>query len=235
MWMSRPGWVVHKRAFVTLGHNSLPSACSGVGHKGIVRTSWKNDARAYGYVRTSRPSLRAGGQATRKPNASSCWLPAWRFLTSIRMSASPEPPVPTAGGAGTLWTPIWPRATPSNQDDIFAFQLRGQNRWTTTNRWVNDSGNQHPALLILDDLGLHRFTAQQTVGIYGLILNRQRTSSFVITSDRAVDEWMGLFEDPILGNSALDRLANASYQTIIEGGSYRERLSPQRARLGAGK
>ena len=25
---------------------------------------------------------------------------------------SPEPPVPTAGGAGTLWTPEWPRATP---------------------------------------------------------------------------------------------------------------------------
>ena len=36
MWMSRPGWVVHKRAFVILGHNSLPSACLGVGHKGIV-------------------------------------------------------------------------------------------------------------------------------------------------------------------------------------------------------
>ena len=25
MWMRRPDWVVHKRAFVTLGHNSLPS------------------------------------------------------------------------------------------------------------------------------------------------------------------------------------------------------------------
>ena len=38
MWMSCPAcWVVHKRAFVTLGHNSLPSACSGVGHKGIVQ------------------------------------------------------------------------------------------------------------------------------------------------------------------------------------------------------
>ena len=31
-----------------------------------------------------------------------------------------------------------------------------------------------------------------------------------------------------LGNSALDRLANASYQIIIEGTSYRERLSPHR-------
>ena len=54
----------------------------------------------------------------------------------------------------------------------------------------------------------------------------------MITSNRAVDEWLGLFEDPFLGNSALDRLANASYQIVIEGSSYRERLSPHRALLG---
>ena len=35
-----------------------------------------------------------------------------------------------------------------------------------------------------------------------------------------------------LGNSALDRLANASYQIVIEGSSYRERLSPHQALLG---
>ena len=90
-----------------------------------------------------------------------------------------------------------------------------------------------PDLLILDDLGLHRFTAQQSADIYELILNRHRASSFVITSNRAVEEWLSLFEDPILGNSALDRLANASYQIVIEGSSYRERLSPHRALLGA--
>ena len=56
-----------------------------------------------------------------------------------------------------------------------------------------------PDLLIIDDLGLHRFTAQQSADIYELILNRHRVSSFVITSNRAVDEWLGLFEDPILG------------------------------------
>ena len=43
--------------------------------------------------------------------------------------------------------------------------------------------------------------------------------------------WDGLFDDSILGNSALDRLANASYQIVIEGASYRERLSPHRALL----
>ena len=47
----------------------------------------------------------------------------------------------------------------------------------------------------------------------------------------AVEEWLSLFDDPILGNSALDRLANASYQIVIEGTSYRERLSPHRALL----
>ena len=38
-----------------------------------------------------------------------------------------------------------------------------------------------------------------------------------------------------LGNSGLDRLANASYQITVEGQSYWERLSPHRALLGAGR
>ena len=88
-----------------------------------------------------------------------------------------------------------------------------------------------PDLLILDDLGLHRLSAQQSIDLYELVIGRHRSSSFVITSNRAVEEWLGLFDDPILGNSALDRLANASYQIVIEGESYRQRLSPHRALL----
>jgi DNA replication protein DnaC len=87
-----------------------------------------------------------------------------------------------------------------------------------------------PDLLILDDFGLQRLSAQQSVDLYELIIARHRKASFVITSNRAVDEWLPLFADPILGNSALDRLANASYQVVIEGTSYRERLSPHRRR-----
>jgi len=85
-----------------------------------------------------------------------------------------------------------------------------------------------PDLLILDDFGLQRLNAQQSTDLYELIIARHRQSSFVITSNRSVDEWLGLFDDPILGNSALDRLANASYQIVIEGTSYREHLSPHR-------
>ena len=91
-----------------------------------------------------------------------------------------------------------------------------------------------PDLLILDDLGLHRLTSQQSADLYQLTISRHRVSSFVITSNRAMEEWLSLFDDPILGNSALDRLANASYKIVIEGTSYRQRLSPHQ-RLAAQK
>jgi DNA replication protein DnaC len=83
-----------------------------------------------------------------------------------------------------------------------------------------------PELLIIDDFGLQRLTAQQSQDLYELIIARHRHSSFVFTSNRAVDEWLALFEDPILGNSALDRLANGAHQVVIEGPSYRARLAP---------
>ena len=85
-----------------------------------------------------------------------------------------------------------------------------------------------PDLLILDDLGLHRLSAQQSIDLYELVIGHHRSSSFVITSNRAVEEWLGLFDDPILGNSALDRLANASYQIAIEGGSAKEARQDER-------
>jgi DNA replication protein DnaC len=85
-----------------------------------------------------------------------------------------------------------------------------------------------PDLLIVDDFGLQRLTTQQSTDLYELIIARHRKSSFVMTSNRAIDEWLGLFEDAVLGNSALDRLANASYQIVIDGTSYRERQSPHR-------
>ena len=42
---------------------------------------------------------------------------------------------------------------------------------------------------------------------------------------------LGLFDDPILGNDALDRLANANYQIVTEGQCCRERLSTHKALL----
>lgn len=84
-----------------------------------------------------------------------------------------------------------------------------------------------PDLLVLDDFGLHRLTQQQSEDFYALIIERHRRSSFIVTSNRDVSEWVGLFADPILANSALDRLANGAHQLVIEGPSYRARLAPK--------
>jgi DNA replication protein DnaC len=84
-----------------------------------------------------------------------------------------------------------------------------------------------PDLVILDDFGLRRLNAQQSNDLCELIVERHRRASFCITSNRSVDEWLALFDDPILGNSALDRLANAAHQVVIEGPSYRAKLAPK--------
>lgn len=83
-----------------------------------------------------------------------------------------------------------------------------------------------PELLIVDDFGLHRLSGQQSQDLYELIIERHRRSSFIFTSNRAVEEWLGLFDNPILGNSALDRLAHGAHQLVLDGPSYRARLAP---------
>ena len=61
--MNRSGWVVHKRAFVTLGHESLASACLGVGHKGMVQSSpfgGRGMHETYSYIRPRFPGIVLG-------------------------------------------------------------------------------------------------------------------------------------------------------------------------------
>lgn len=90
-----------------------------------------------------------------------------------------------------------------------------------------------PDILIADDFGLHKLTAQQSSDFYDVIIGRHRQSSLIITSNRDVAEWVALFDDPILANSALDRLAHRSYQLVVEGESYRKRTSPHARRTAA--
>lgn len=83
-----------------------------------------------------------------------------------------------------------------------------------------------PDLLIVDDFGLRRLDATQSNDIYEVIIERHRRSSTIFTSNRGVEEWIPLFEDPILAQSALDRLAHNAYQVVMEGESYRIHQNP---------
>lgn len=86
-----------------------------------------------------------------------------------------------------------------------------------------------PDVLILDDFGLSPFTALQAEDIYELIAERHLKSSIIITSNRPPQDWLALFPDPVVANSALDRLSHNAHHVMIEGGeSYRKKLSPGR-------
>lgn len=80
-----------------------------------------------------------------------------------------------------------------------------------------------PELLVIDDFGLERLTQEQAHDFYEIVSERYERSSTIVTSNRDVDEWMSLFNDAILANSTLDRLAHNAHQVIIEGDSYRRK------------
>ena len=88
-------------------------------------------------------------------------------------------------------------------------------------------------LLIVDDFGLRPLDRVQSNDIYEVLIERHKRSSTILTSNRTVDEWIPLFADPILAQSALDRLAHNAYQVIIEGDTYRKRQGPASRRAPA--
>jgi DNA replication protein len=82
-------------------------------------------------------------------------------------------------------------------------------------------------LLIIDDFGLKPLTEEQSHDLYETIVERYGRACTIITSNRHIDEWTPLFNDSIIANSALDRLAHNAHQIVIEGESYRRKMVPK--------
>ena len=82
-------------------------------------------------------------------------------------------------------------------------------------------------LLIIDDLALQALDHTETTDFYELIVERHQKASTVVTSNRDPSEWIALMSDPLLAQSAIDRLVATSYELVIEGESYRRRQRPQ--------
>ena len=81
-------------------------------------------------------------------------------------------------------------------------------------------------LLILDDFALTPLDPTETADFYQLCVERHRKTSTIVTSNRTPEEWLTMMADPLLAQSAVDRLASTAHELIIEGESYRRRQKP---------
>jgi DNA replication protein DnaC len=86
-----------------------------------------------------------------------------------------------------------------------------------------------PDLLIVDDFALRKLSSQATSDFYDLLIERHTRSSTILTSNRGIDEWMAIFDEPLLAQSALDRFCHRAHQFIVDGESYRKRTAPASA------
>jgi DNA replication protein DnaC len=84
----------------------------------------------------------------------------------------------------------------------------------------------HVELLIIDDFALQGLDAVETTDFYQLVVERHRKAATVVTSNREPAEWLAMLADPLLAQSAIDRLTSTAHELVIEGESYRQRQRP---------
>jgi DNA replication protein DnaC len=79
-----------------------------------------------------------------------------------------------------------------------------------------------PDLIVIDDFGLRKLSGQASSDFYDLVVERHTRASTIITSNRAVEEWMAVFDEPSSRPkahwivSAIELISSSSRVTRIE-------------------
>lgn len=81
-------------------------------------------------------------------------------------------------------------------------------------------------LLVIDDFALDIMDPQESRDTFEILIERHRSGSIVVTSNRGPDEWLATFADPVRAQAAIDRFRGNAYDLVIEGESYRDRQKP---------
>jgi len=108
--------------------------------------------------------------------------------------------------------------------DVMLRQLHQSRADHSTDRMIRSY--LAPDLLVVDDFGLRALDRQQSNDVYEILRERHRHASTIITSNRDIQEWLALFDDPVLAQSALDRFSHNAHHVVMDGPSYRPRQRP---------
>jgi DNA replication protein DnaC len=80
-------------------------------------------------------------------------------------------------------------------------------------------------VLILDDWGLSKLTAEQRRDLLEILEDRHDTRSTIVTSQLPLDQWHHIIGDPTLADAILDRLVHNAYKINLKGESMRKNKS----------
>ena len=77
-----------------------------------------------------------------------------------------------------------------------------------------------------DTFALRAMDTIDTAEIYEIVVERHRRASTILTSNRDPSEMLAQMADPLLAQSAIDRLHSNGHELVIDGESYRKRQRP---------
>ena len=78
-------------------------------------------------------------------------------------------------------------------------------------------------VLILDDWGLTKLTAEHRRDLLEILEDRHGARSTLVTSQFPIEKWHDVIGDPTLADAILDRLVHNAYKINLKGGSMRKR------------
>jgi DNA replication protein DnaC len=76
-------------------------------------------------------------------------------------------------------------------------------------------------LWVIDDWGVVRMSREVSEEVFDLMDRRRYSSSMILTSNRAVEEWGAVFPDPVVANATIDRIFDRAEVLEFAGKSYR--------------
>lgn len=82
-------------------------------------------------------------------------------------------------------------------------------------------------LLVIDDWAFKKMDQKTAEWLYAIVDARYALRSIILTSNRALSDWAGIFPDKVMANALMDRLAHNAHQIVIKGESFRKKNSPQ--------